>query len=62
MVWSPRWAPTLTSLRARLPSPHAVTISADSTLVIDGEDVTVESLQLSGALVVAAAPGAQVTV
>ena len=44
------FAPCLSVLRARLPTPHAVSISARSTLLVKGRGVTIEGLQLDGAL------------
>jgi UDP-sugar pyrophosphorylase len=61
LVFSPRTSCRAAELAGRFSSPSAVNISAGSTLVVDG-DVTFESLDLDGALVIKACPGASVTV
>jgi len=63
VVWSPLFAVTLAQLRARLPGPAgAVHITQRSSLVLDGADISIVGLQLDGALVVKAVPGAVVTI
>eukprot|EP00746_Dinoflagellata_sp_MGD_P136207 gnl/MRDRNA2_/MRDRNA2_70176_c0_seq2.p1 gnl/MRDRNA2_/MRDRNA2_70176_c0~~gnl/MRDRNA2_/MRDRNA2_70176_c0_seq2.p1 ORF type:complete len:985 (+),score=187.28 gnl/MRDRNA2_/MRDRNA2_70176_c0_seq2:25-2955(+) len=59
VIWEPCWACCIADVRARLPNPHEVCISGDSTLLLDG-DIIIESLHLEGALVVKASPGARV--
>uniref|UniRef100_A0A7S3YN92 UTP-monosaccharide-1-phosphate uridylyltransferase n=1 Tax=Lotharella globosa TaxID=91324 RepID=A0A7S3YN92_9EUKA len=58
---SPSFASTMQQLKSRFPTPDKVKISATSTLVLDG-DVTIKNLELDGALIVVAQPGAQVVV
>ncbi|KAA0172079.1 hypothetical protein FNF28_00396 [Cafeteria roenbergensis] len=61
IVLAPSFAVSAADLRARFPSPASVTVSARSTLVVEG-DVVVKSLNLDGALTVKAAPGARVVI
>ena len=61
VVLAPSWAQSLGELRAKLPKPQFVRVSATSTLVLSG-DVVVRSLALDGGLVVDAAPGAAVVI
>jgi hypothetical protein len=57
------FAPSLRALSARLPSPAAVTVSRRSTLVVQGAgDLTLESVDLDGALFLTAGPGVALTV
>lgn len=58
VVWSPSWARTLADARAKV---GTVKISASSTLLLEG-DVRLEDLDLDGALVIRARPGARVVV
>ena len=48
-------------IRSRFPSPDKVSISARSTLVLEG-NVTIHSLTLDGALRVSASEGAEIEV
>lgn len=50
------------TLKKHFTKPSAVSIASDSTLVIDGQNIYVGSLTLSGTLVLKAAENAQVTV
>jgi len=61
VVWSPEWAKDFVGVRARLPRADAVCISQRSTLVLDG-DITIEELNLDGALIITARPGSAVRV
>ena len=61
VVLTPAFGVTQHEIRARFTSPKDVHIAADATLVLDG-DITVNRLDVRGALVLHAAPGAQVTV
>eukprot|EP00629_Pelagomonadales_sp_RCC1024_P017222 CAMPEP_0119265938 /NCGR_PEP_ID=MMETSP1329-20130426/4593_1 /TAXON_ID=114041 /ORGANISM="Genus nov. species nov., Strain RCC1024" /LENGTH=611 /DNA_ID=CAMNT_0007265795 /DNA_START=9 /DNA_END=1840 /DNA_ORIENTATION=+ len=61
VVLAPAFAPSLATLRARLPHPAFVKVSERSTLVLDG-DVEVRSLALDGGLVVKCKPGARAVV
>jgi len=53
----PDFAPCLSLLKAKLPTPSAIEISQRSTLVVRGEDVTISALKLDGALVIDVSPG-----
>jgi len=56
IVLAPSFAPSMAALREKLLAPSEVHISQRSTLVVDGENVTIKSLNLDGALVVKVAP------
>ena len=58
---SPRFALTVDQLMSNVPGGAAVSVSATSTLWLDGH-VTLHSLALDGALVIRAAPGTRVHV
>ena len=61
MVLAPSFAPTLRELRAALPSPRDVRVSARSSLVVRGASVEIAALELDGALELdASAPGAAI--
>jgi UDP-sugar pyrophosphorylase len=64
VVLSPAFAVTLAALKAHAPcsSRMGVTVSQRSTLVLDGADIQLNGLQLDGALVVTAVPGAKVII
>lgn len=62
VVLHPSFAPTMGVLRDRLPSPAEVSVSATSTLVVDGPGVVIKSLRLDGALEIRACDGANVRV
>lgn len=51
----------LVTMQERFLSPQQVTISTRSSLVVSG-DVTIEHLDLDGALVLCVDPGAQLTI
>ena len=57
VVLAPSFAPCFTLLREKLPTPDAISISASSHLVVKGESVVIERLELSGALVIDVADG-----
>ncbi|CAK0865993.1 unnamed protein product [Prorocentrum cordatum] len=59
VVLSPSFAPCFSELRLKLPAPGRVRISLRSNLLLDGDGIVVESLDLDGALTVKAAPGVQ---
>ena len=61
VVLSPQFGVTVAELKGRFPSADCVSISSKSTLVLDG-DITVESLELDGALIVRALEGAKVVI
>jgi len=60
VVLHPNFAHSYAQLKAHFPHPDRVRISSRSTLVVDGADVTIDSLDVDGALVIKAAPGAKV--
>lgn len=62
-TWSPRWALTLDDLAARLPTPSAVTLAPGAVLVVANGSpaITLASVDIDGALVIDAVPGAIVT-
>ena len=62
VVLLPSFAPCLTALAAKLPSPAAIEISARSTLVVRGADVVIERLKLDGALIIDVADGASLRI
>ena len=62
IVLDPSFAPCLTLLKAKLPSPQKVSISAGSTLVVSGEAIVIEQLTLDGALVLEVAKGGKLTI
>ena len=57
----PSFGVTQAEIAARFPNPEKVSISARSTLVLEG-DITIESLSLDGALKLTVAPGSSLTV
>jgi UDP-sugar pyrophosphorylase len=61
VVFHPNFAVSVAAFKGKFPSPQSVSISQRSALVISGPDVVVEGLELDGALVVTAVPGAKVT-
>ncbi|KAL3138028.1 hypothetical protein ABBQ38_005262 [Trebouxia sp. C0009 RCD-2024] len=62
VVWSPFFAITTDDLKAKFPSPARIHLHRNAMLYIDHFDVQVQSLDLDGALVVEAQPGASVTI
>jgi UDP-sugar pyrophosphorylase len=64
LAWSPRWALTLSDLASRLPHPAAVSIGAGSAFVVEAghPGLVIGGLDLDGALVVKAVPGADLTI
>mmetsp|Transcript_15679 Transcript_15679/g.25065 ORF Transcript_15679/g.25065 Transcript_15679/m.25065 type:complete len:563 (+) Transcript_15679:1285-2973(+) len=62
IVLSPSFAMTMEELKRKFLSPGKVTMSAKSTLHLDGRDIEVKSLDLDGTLIVKAAPGAHVVI
>ena len=61
VVLRPTFAATMSTLAQRFPEPHNVSVSAASTLVLDGPGVvTIHSLHLDGCVVIRAAAGATV--
>ena len=62
VVFAPSFAPSLSQLRRRFPVPSAVRLTARSTLLVDGSHVTIDSLDLDGALEVRVCDGASLRV
>lgn len=61
VVWSPQWAASFRDVKARIPAGARVSISQRSTLVLDGE-ITLEGLELDGALTITAKAGCRVRI
>merc|ERR1712232_204432 len=61
VVWSPQWAASFRDVRERIPPGARVSISQRSTLVLDG-DITLEGLELDGALTIIAKDGCKVRI
>mmetsp|Transcript_32712 Transcript_32712/g.63830 ORF Transcript_32712/g.63830 Transcript_32712/m.63830 type:complete len:646 (+) Transcript_32712:54-1991(+) len=63
VVLQPSFACTLAELKAKIPKPSQVKLGQDTTVVLEGEDVVVERLEMEkGFLSVVACPGAKVTI
>ena len=62
VVLLPNVGTTSAEIRSKFPSPADVSISATSSLVLNGRGIVVKSLQLDGAMVVNAVDGANVRV
>lgn len=62
VVTHPNFAVSFANFKSKFPRPSDVRITARSTLVLSGPGVTIEALDLDGALVIAAVDGARVTV
>jgi UDP-sugar pyrophosphorylase len=64
VVLSPAFAVSLAAVKAKVTckSRMGVKVSQRSTLVLDGEDIELRGLQLDGALLVTAVPGAKVII
>ena len=62
-TWSPRWALTLDDLAARLPTPSSITLAPGAVFVVakGSPSITLASVDIDGALVINAIPGATVT-
>jgi len=58
VVLSPRFAISLSECKEKFPDPSRVKISERSSLVIQGENIVIESLNLDGALVIKCEDGA----
>mmetsp|Transcript_13425 Transcript_13425/g.32803 ORF Transcript_13425/g.32803 Transcript_13425/m.32803 type:complete len:805 (-) Transcript_13425:652-3066(-) len=62
VVLSPEFAPVLADVQAKV-APGSISLAPSAALVLDGRDIRVEGpLEVAGALVVRAVPGAKVTV
>lgn len=62
IVFHPNFAVSYAAFAKKFPSPSNVHITQRSTLVVEGEDIVIDSLDLDGTLVVKAVPGAKVTI
>lgn len=62
IVLAPSFAPCFTLLAAKLPTPSNVSITSRSSLVIKGAKVTIERLELDGALVIDVADGGSLVI
>lgn len=56
------FATAQSGIAKKFPSPKSVSISSRSSLILEGRDIVVRSLQLDGALRIVACPGARVDV
>lgn len=61
IVWSPSFACTTEDLSTKIDFDRFV-VSAESTLILEGEGIRVKSLSLRGTLIVRASAGARVTI
>eukprot|EP00899_Mesostigma_viride_P007455 jgi/Mesvir1/16710/Mv15101-RA.1 len=61
VVLSPSFALTYTALKSKV-NASGLKLATDSTLVIDGPGITIDSLEVEGTLVIRAVPGANVKV
>lgn len=59
IVWDPAWGLTFSDIKSKIRGNCA--ISQNSTLVVDGKDIIMDSLTLNGALMVTAVENAKVT-
>ena len=62
VVLAADFAPCLTLLRAKLPTPADISVTARSTLVVRGAAVEIHALELDGALVIEVADGASLVI
>lgn len=62
VVLCPNFGTTASELISKFPTPEMVSITATSSLVLDGSSVIIKSLQLDGALIITAVDGAEVIV
>merc|ERR1711879_554866 len=62
VVLAPDFAPCFSELRRKLPKPEKVKISLRSSLMIYGQDVEIQELELDGALHISVCPGASLHV
>jgi UDP-sugar pyrophosphorylase len=58
VVWSPKWALTFSDVKKKIKG--CCRISQPSSLVLDGENIILENLDLGGALIIRATTGSQV--
>jgi hypothetical protein len=62
VVLHPSFAPCTSVLRARLPTPKEIVISGRSTLLVKGRHITIEALDLDGALELSCCEGASLRI
>mmetsp|Transcript_22234 Transcript_22234/g.33130 ORF Transcript_22234/g.33130 Transcript_22234/m.33130 type:complete len:613 (+) Transcript_22234:75-1913(+) len=63
LVFQPSFACTMSEFKKKFPKPENISIGNEATIVLDGEGITVEKLQMnSGYLSVTACPGAEVVI
>jgi UDP-sugar pyrophosphorylase len=62
VVFAPSFGVTQQEVTSKLTGGAAIDISAKSSLLVDGENITLQALSLDGALVIHAVPGAHVKV
>jgi len=63
LVFQPSFACTLAEFKAKFPNPKQVKIGNEATIVLEGEGIKVERLEMNkGYLCVQACPGAEVTI
>lgn len=58
VIWSPKWALTFADIRKKLTG--ALKISQNSTLVLNGAQISLENVSLSGCLLIRSIPEAEV--
>lgn len=57
IVFDPTFAPTFHDFQKKVPVPSKINVTQRSTLIVRGVDITIESLDLDGTLVIEASPG-----
>ena len=62
IVLAPSFAPCFTLLKEKLPNPSQISITSKSTLVVRGEKVIIEQLELDGALTIEVEDGGKLTI
>ena len=62
VVLCPAFGTTSLEIKSKFPTPENVSISSTSSLVLDGPNIVIKSLDLKGALVINAVDGAEVVV
>ena len=62
VVLAPSFAPCFTLLKQKLPCPDRISITSRSTLVVSGQNVIIEELDLDGALVIQVEAGGKLTI
>jgi len=62
IVFHPNFAVSFANFRSKFAHPEQIHIAAKSTLVVEGPDVKIQALDLNGALIIKAVPGAVVDI